>query len=445
MIGKLIELIKRLMRFIHHELWEVELSKLPPHLRFLVRLLRTGHLIVKGVREDHIPLHASALTLGTLISIVPVMAVMFSMYKGLGAREEDIKLMLLEWMEQMPVEFQDFVLQMLDLYAQTNFAALGGIFLAVVLVIVIRMLAGIEAAFNRVWYITTSRNILRKISNYISVLVVVPILVIAASAVSAVVDAFLKEQWESVAFIYRGLLRLGPLLAVWLAFSFLYMFIPNTRVKLGAGLISGFVGAVMWMIWQTIFIQFQFGVARYNAIYGTFATVPIFLAWLYVSWIIVLLGAEVAFAVQNSSTYKLERAASGASARSKLMLAVGVIRRAGEVLKSGGEVFDLSEYAREKQVSIRLVNEVVRLLGEAGLIAALAERPGCYVLMKTPEAIPLKEVVDVVLQEGSGPEDLGLDHLDATVQRVLADLDAGLEKSLDHLTVKDLLKVPAKG
>src|SRR5690606_15208237 len=152
----------------------------------------------------------------------------------------------------------------------------------------------------------------------------------------------------------------------------------------------------------------------------------IFLAWLYVSWISILLGAEVACAVQNSSTYKLERAASGAGTRSKLMLAIGVMRRAGEVLNSGGAACALSEYAREKQVSIRLVNEVVRLLGQAGLIAGLAERPGCYVLMKSPETIPLKEVVDVLMQDGSGPEDLGLDHLDASVQRIIADLDTGL-------------------
>lgn len=434
-----LEPVKRALRFIHHELWEVELEDMPTGNRLLVRLLRTGHLVIRGVRENYIPLHASALTLGTLVSIVPIMAITFSMYKGLGAKEEDIRRIVMERMVEMPAEFQNFILQMLDLYTNTNFAALGGIFLIVLLFIVIRMLGGIEGAFNRVWYISTNRNILRKISNYISVLVVVPILVMAAGAASASVDTYFREQWASLAGISRGLLRTGPLAAVWLAFSFLYIFLPNTRVKIGPGLISGFIGALCWLVWQSIYIDFQVGVSRYNAIYGTFASVPIFLGWLYVSWIILLLGAEIAFAIQNSATYQLEIAASGASPRSKLLLAIGIVRRAAQAQQTAADRFEVAAYAKENRVSIRLVNEMVELLEDANILAAWAERPGCYVLLRTPENLPLKEIVDRVLLDGSTPEDLGLNHLDVNVQGVLTDMDAGMFAHLKERTVKDLL------
>ncbi len=241
-IQHIIAAYQRLRQFIHHELWEVEITELPQPRRLFVRFLRTAHLVIRGVRQDHIPQHASALTLGTLISIVPVIAIMFSMYRGLGAGVDDIEAMLGDWMDEMPAEFQEFVLQMLEQYAQVNVAALGGIFLVIVLFIVIKMLAGIEEAFNRVWYIANSRNLLRKVSNYISVLVIVPILVVAASATSAAIDTFLSEQMQGIAWMWRSLFRVGPLLAVWLAFTFLYIFVPNTNVKLGPGLISGLIG-----------------------------------------------------------------------------------------------------------------------------------------------------------------------------------------------------------
>ncbi len=434
-----IKQVRQVLRFIHHELWEVELNKLPFPRRFLVRLLRTGHLVIRGIKQDNIPQHAAALTLGTLISIVPILAISLSMYKGLGADEEAIEQTLMEQIEEMPAEFQEFIMQMFEQYAEVNVAALGGIFLFFVLVIVIKMLGSIEESFNRVWYISDSRNILRRVSNYISVLVIVPILVVVAGAGSTLVDTFMQERLESVAWIWRSLLKVGPLISVWLAFSFLYIFVPNTRVRLGPGLVSGFVGALLWLTWQTVYIEFQMGVSKYNAIYGTFASVPIFLAWLHISWVIVLLGAEVAFALQNSETYKLERTASDASTQSKLMIAMGIMQQAAQAITGDRHSFSSDDFARETRVSIRLVNDVVRLFERAGLLGALADQPSCYVLLKSPEQLTVKRVVDTVLQDGTGPLDLGLDHLDEAVQQVVRRFNTGLEQQMDSMTVMDLV------
>lgn len=429
---------RRVIRFIHQELWEVELNALPPHRRFLVRILRTGHLVIRGIKHDNIPLHASALTLGTLISIVPILAITFALYKGLGAGQEDVQSMVVEWMADMPEEFQNFILDMLEQYAAVNFAAMGGIFLALVIFIVVKMLTSIEESFNRVWYISDSRNIVRRISNYISILVIVPILILAAGAAMAIVDAFFSEQMASVAWIYRSLLRLTPLFAAWIAFTFLYMFVPNTRVRIGPGLISGFVGALMWLGWQKIYIAFQFGISKHNAIYGTFASVPVFLGWLYVSWIILLLGAEVAFSVQNSETYRVQRTTSDASVSAKLMVALGIMQRAAAALSGNGAVFDAPLFARDRKVPIRLVNEMIRLFERANLIGALAERPGHFVLLRAPEELTVREVLETVLRDGASPEELGLDRMDEMVKKVWSEWNAGVEQRLDHMTVKAL-------
>lgn len=435
--------IRQGLAFIHHELWEVELATVPQPRRILLRALRTAHLVIRSIKKDNIPLHASALTLGTLVSIVPVIAVMFSMYRGLGAREEDIEGMMGEWMEDMPAEFQEFVLQMLEQYSQVNLAALGGVFLVVVFIIVIKMLGSIEESFNQVWYITDSRNILRKISNYISILVIVPILVVAASAGTAVLDTFLGEQVETAAWIWRSLIRTGPLVAAWMAFTFLYVFVPNTQVRLGPGLISGLVGAVMWLIWQRLYIDLQIGVSKYNAIYGTFASVPIFLGWLYTSWIIILLGAEVAFSVQNSETQRLERTSSVASTQTRLVIAIGVMQQAAAAMVSGGRVFSASDFAKQAKTSIRLVNEIVRLFVRAGLLGSLADRPACYALLKAPEQVRVKDVIDTVLQDGANPAELGLEELQAATRKIMDTLDTGLEQNLEAMTLRDLAGMSA--
>ncbi len=437
-LSKMTQGIRKLIHFIHHELWEIELQKLPVVRRFFVRFLRTAHLVVRGIKHDNIPLHASALTLGTLISIVPILAITFALYKGLGAGEEDVQAMVIEWIEDMPSEFQEFILQMIEQYTAVNFAAMGGIFLVLVIFIVVKMLTSIEESFNRVWYISDSRNIIRRISNYISILVIVPILIVAGGAAVAIVDTFLHEQMESIAWIYRGLLRLSPLFAVWLAFSFLYMFVPNTRVKLGPGLISGLVGAIMWLSWQKLYIAFQFGISKHNAIYGTFASVPIFLGWLYISWIILLLGAEVAFSVQNSETYRVQRTTSDASVTAKLMVALGIMQKAAEALNTNTDSFDASLFAKSKKVPIRLVNEITRLFERAGLMGALADRPGVYALLRAPEKLSVREVLETVLNDGATPAELGLADLDGVVQGAWSEWNAGMKQHLNDMTVKDL-------
>jgi membrane protein len=430
--------LQRATAFLRHDLWAIDPQQLPQPQRMLFRFLRTAHLALRGIRHDNLPLHAAALTLGTLVSIVPILAVTFSMFKGLGAGDEDVQRMVTDWMVDMPLEFQDFIYQMLDQYTQVNVAAMGGIFLAIVLYIVIKMLAGIEHAFNRIWYIEESRNLLRKISNYISVLVIVPILVVAASAAGALVQGFLAEELQSLAWIYRNLLRLTPLLAAWLAFSFLYLFVPNTRVQAGPGLLAGFIGSLLWLSWQRIYIELQLGVSNYNAIYGTFASVPIFLAWLYVSWMIILLGAELAYALQNAETYTLENSEREASVETRLLVALGLVQHASRSLETGDAPLDINAYARRQTVSIRLVNQVVRSLQRAGLLGALAEQPGCYTLLRAPEKLTVHDVVTVILRDGAAPDELGLEPGDPTLQRVLDQLHTDLGRTTATLHASDL-------
>jgi membrane protein len=214
---------------------------------------------------------------------------------------------------------------------------------------------------------------------------------------------------------------------------------PNTHVRLKPALVSGFVAALLWIGWQKLYMSMQVGVSRYNALFGTFAAVPIFLAWLYVCWVIVLLGVEIAFALQNYSTFQMERAAPRASTQSKLLLALSIVTRAAEALERDRPPFEASAFAHERSVSIRLVNELVTLLSRAGLLAEVTGGQDRYVLVKDSERIRVKDVIDIIIEDGTPPRELGLENLGKTTRDVLKALGEGMDKALEGLTIQDLL------
>lgn len=214
----------RLRRFAVHDVWDIELASLSLIRRLLVRIVRVGHLIVRGFREDELALHASALTFTTLLSLVPFLAFIVSLGKGFGAEE-----WLVGWVEgtfaEMPVKVQELVGTILKIVQNTNFLALGASSIFLLLVTVIRMLGSIELSFNRVWGVTTPRNLIRKVKDYISTLVVVLVFMVAATTFSM---EGLLAGWVPFASLSDLFFKLTPLLSAWIALSFLYAFMPNT-------------------------------------------------------------------------------------------------------------------------------------------------------------------------------------------------------------------------
>ncbi|MBU1693873.1 MAG: YihY/virulence factor BrkB family protein [Verrucomicrobia bacterium] len=431
----------RLKNFLLHGVWDADLSALPAGRSLPIRIVRIAQLIVKGFAEDDLAIHASALTFVTLMSLVPMLAVAFALLKGFGFGQERINQML-DWVNGMPPEFQSFVDTMRDIADATNFAAMGWVGLAFVLFTAVLVLASVEISFNRIWGVRVRRTVMRQVTNYISILVLVPLLIAFIGTAQASLRGGLLKLPRPISIFSGGLLSLASILTTWLTFWFIYVHIPNTKVKTVPALISSFLGAALWLAWQKAYISLQVGVARYNAIYGTFASVPIFLAWLYTSWVIILLGAELTFALQNSATYQIERAAENASSNARLIIGLTVLWRAAQALAGQAARFETAIFAREQRVPVRLLNEIVRLLVRTGFLAETSDKPGSFVLLRAADSIPIKEVVDIVMQEGARPEALGLAHRNPVIEKILAQLDSGVNRGLENLTIQQLL-VPA--
>lgn len=398
-------ILKKIKTFLSQDLWNLEPASLSGARRRGLHFLRVCMLVIKGFKEDQCPMHASALTFISVMALVPFLVILFAIAKGLGF--EQASQMLIEKTAEMPEALQQAVSNILTTVESASAGTLGSIGTLIFLWVAIKMLSNIEETFNLVWGVKTSRTLIDKIRNYVVIIVATPVLLIIASAGQPVIIAF-TSRLEWMGPLLTLSLRLIPVITMALAFSIVYVFLPNTKVKFSAAFTGAFVAALLSVLFQLAVIKLGFIVGKYNRIYGTLAAIPLFLFWVQTSWMILLMGAEVAFSTQNAGTYSREQLAVTPSARSRLCLAVTLIKRITEKFESTDDPFDASAYGIKHRIPIRLINDVIRTLTGAGLITESTEHPGCYTLLRDPRQITARNIIDAMLDDGADPAALGL-------------------------------------
>ena len=295
--------------FILYDIWRIELKKLSKINQATIKSVRTLALALRGFKEDKVGLRASALTFYSILSVVPIMAMIFGIASGFGFKEKIEQLLIenLQGQEEVANWLIDFSGNMLNNAKGGWMFGVGLIFL---LWTVLQVLGNIENAFNSIWQVKRSRVFFRKFSDYFSIMLIAPILILISSSTQIFVIDMVDKLTHDVTIIgYIGpflqqLVKLIPFIIIWLLFTFIYMVMPNTKVNFGAALFAGIVTGTAFQLLQWGYIHFQVGVSKYNAIYGSFAALPLFLVWLNWSWLIVLFGAEISFSAQNHHQYE---------------------------------------------------------------------------------------------------------------------------------------------
>jgi membrane protein len=288
-----ISLLKsRFLGFFTTTIWHAHRGDRSAIQWLMIRLVRTVILSVRGFTRHHDTLRASALTFFTLLSLVPVAAMAFGIAKGFGFERRLQKELLI-----------GFAQNMLD---NTKGGMIAGIGVIVLFWAIIKVLGNIENSFNHIWGVRP-RTFVRKLSDYLTIMLIGPVLIIMSGSVTVFITAQISAisgRFELLQMvgpaIYVGL-KLLPYSLVWMLFTLIYMIMPNTRVRFDSALLAGFVAGSTFQVVQAAYIQFQIIVAKYNAIYGSFAALPLFLIWLQISWFIVLIGAEISHAYQHSN------------------------------------------------------------------------------------------------------------------------------------------------
>lgn len=405
MNSKPVGFVGKVKQFITCDLWELEPNSLSKARRHGLKFLRVCMLVIKGYKEDNCPLHTSALTFISVMALVPFLVILFAIAKGIGFEQGSE--LLLKSAAEMPQAFQEALITVLKTVESASAGALGSVSTVIFLWIAIKMLSNIEETFNLVWGVKTPRTLIDKIRNYIVIIVATPVLLIVASAGQPVIMGFADKLAWMGPFLKIGL-QAVPVFTMALAFSIVYVFLPNTKVKFSAAFTGAFVAALLSAAFQYGIIKLGIGISRINTTYGTLAAIPFFLFWVQISWMILLMGAEVAFSVQNAGTYAHERLAVNPSARSRLCLGFALMKRITDAFASGKGPFDTISYGTANRIPVRLINDVISILATNGLVAEAAEKQGCYTLLRDPADVTARAILDAILNEGTDPNELGM-------------------------------------
>lgn len=410
-----------------------------PVVRWCVQQYRLVFYTARGLREHGTLIRSAALTFYTLMSLVPILAVVFAVVKGFGLADGLVQ-NLYALFPQSP-EIVDYVVAFAEkALARTQ----GGVVAVVALVMlfwaVIRVFGSIEKAFNNIWEVKGRRSLARQWSDYIAIVMIVPVLWIIAGAVGGYAREWLGfgSGWG-----YEVLSRGVSLAVIWVMFVFSYMVIPNARVRFSSALTAGIVAGTAFALFQWGYFYVQRWMTSYNAIYGSFAALPLFLIWMQTSWQILLFGGELSFAYQNIARFGEERESLRISydQRRKVLLAVllAVVERFRE---QGGAT--PSEVIRERLgLPTRIVNDVLYQLVQAGQLVAVPmsdnERDTAFVPAHDIASLTLYGVLEAV--ESSGETVFAMDSAPrlACIDRELERLKENARRSPENVRITDLL------
>jgi membrane protein len=389
-----------------------------PAAHFL-KTAKIVQLSVIGFKNDNCPMRAAALTFTTILSIVPLLAFIFSIAKGFVFQDKLQSLI----MGKVPSIFEDVVIKIFEYVGNTEAGALGTFGLLILTYTVVRTLNVVEKTFNSIWSVQQSRPLHRKFSDYISLVVVAPILAFTAVGLQSKITiseryglGFLAVLWD----------RALPFILIWAFFWFLFRFVPNTHVKFSSASIAAVITGTIWMITHSLYIYIQASLIQNNKIYGGFAVVPAFLMYIYIAWVLILFGAELTFAAQNAGSFIPSWAQKKITYREEERAAFCVIETVCKAFDEGNGPLALEDICKVCKMPFRLGSSVLGYLVDANILVIGSGTSLTYMPSRPPGNITIKEVMDAVKDKG---EKLNNHEIPG---RKADEIENRLEKALDE-------------
>ena len=463
-------MLERIRHFLTETLWRLDSAAYPRRIRLLLRPLRFCVLVAKAYVTDRSILHASALTYITMLAIVPVLTLGMTSLKAFGAGElarEKVMQQIdyfvgemstaghadkanahlltvpkdapattpsapppakIDHPEPLPAEtskkdteqakfaanaLRDVCTTVFDHINSINFAKIGIIGAVVLIFIVISVLGKIENSFNAIWHVRKSRKILKKLTDYISVIVIVPLLALSATTLpilESISGLMPSLGWLGTIIEQLGVINtLIPLLLGTLLFTFLFKFLPNTNVRLTSGLLGAFITTVVLVLFFRLCMVLQVGISGNSSLYGSLVALPILLFWIFSSWEIILLGAEVCYVHQHRTELLREEAFNHPSRRDIIVLALALVFWAARNVEEDRGPVTVEEFADTFLLPQSRIDEVVGILETRGILAPVAgdndsTQPVGYLLKRCATRLRVVDVINACLDDTPGEE-----------------------------------------
>jgi len=406
-----------------------------------IKLLQFLLLVVRNFWRDQCLLKASALAFTSILSLVPFLAILFAILAGFGLQHQLEPLVL----EQLSAGSQEVASRIIRYIDNTSMRSLGFYGLLTLLAAVFMLLDTVEDSFNAIWGVKETRTLRNKLGGYIGVILSTPVLVFSTLSVTTFIESQEFFQWllrtAYVDELFLYMLRFFPYLVIWATLTFLYLIIPNTLVRFRPALTGAVVAGFLWQIAQWGYIHFQIGFARNNAIYGAMAALPIFMLWIYVSWLILLFGVEIVHVQQNIKNLKREIRAGSISFRVRELLTLAILQSVAAAVTSGragvtgeelGDILDLPE---------RLLDELLDNLVVTGFVRTIPGETPLYTAAGDLQNILVADVLAALLDSAGDWQPLSLTEGESCLAELLAKGDECRATTLAGISLLQIVEI----
>ncbi|MDH3615395.1 MAG: YihY family inner membrane protein [Gammaproteobacteria bacterium] len=419
--------------------WGGALQKYGLPGRILTAVLRNLYAVLRDMFAGQLTLRAMSLVYTTLLSVVPLIAFSFAVLKGFGVHEllEDKMYLLLEPLGEKGREITDNVMRLVK---NVNGGLLGGVSLAFFIYTAISMVQKVEEAFNYAWYVSKPRSFARRFTEYVFVLTIGPVVIVLALGMigslqdEGLVKYLLENQLVGPLFVATS--KVTPFLLVTGTFAFLYWFMPNTKVRLGSALVGGVAGGFLWATLGVIVATFIVNSARTMSVYGGFAIAIIALIWLYLNWLVLLVGAQLAFYHQNPAYLRIGRREPRLSSSTRERLALNIMLLIGQAFRDSRATVTIADISDKLRIPSITLEPIMAGLEENGLLTSTeAEElvPG-----RDTALIALGDILAVVREFGETGS-ISEPRWSPAIENIGTRLDKAVASTVDHTTLAELL------
>lgn len=433
--------MEKISSLINRALWDVDISTMPFWRAWLTRALRIVHNVVGDLADGQLTLRAMSLVYTTLLSLVPLLALSFSVLKGFGVHNQ-IEPLLVSMVEPLGEKGVEIIQRIIGFVDNTRAGVLGTLGLAFLVYTAVSLVQKIEQAFNHIWHVKRARRLSERFSDYLSVIMIGPILIVSALGLMASLESNTVVQEISKIEPFGSLVevigRFLPYLLITVAFTFIYIFVPNTKVKFRSALIGGFITAILWNTVGWAFASFVASSAKYTAIYSTFATLVLFMFWLYVAWLILLIGSSITFYHQHPESLTRNNIPIRLSNRHLEQIGLAVMQLITSRFYQNQPPMKDSDLIEALALPSSNLQRVTDALLNRGLLS-LTENQS-YLPGKPFDTTPLIEVLHAIREDSAQ-----LTALEKNSQfEASIELSDHIEKQLDHAlegkTIKSLIE-----
>ncbi|MDX1404718.1 MAG: YihY/virulence factor BrkB family protein [Woeseiaceae bacterium] len=432
-------LIDRLQQLLEDFVWGKRLDKLGPVGTIVAVLTRYLYAMLRDFFSGQLTMRAMSLVYTTLLSIVPLLAFSFAMLKGFGVFNQ-LEPYLANLLAPLGEQGEQITAQILELVDNVRGSVLGGLGLAFFLYTAISMVQKVEESFNYVWYVSKPRSFSRRFTEYMIVLLVGPLVMVTAIGMmttiqsNTVVQYILNNEALGPIFVLAG--KSVPFLLISAVFTFLYVFMPNTRVNFSSALVGGVVGGFIWAAMGVIFTTFVLYATRRLQVYAGFAVAVTALIWLYLNWLILLIGAQLAFYHQRPAFLRIGRQEPRLSNAMRERLALDIMFLVGQAFRSPHRTIQASEISEKLHIPSIAIAPITSALEAAGLLMSTENEellPG-----REMARIRLRDILDVVRVAGETGS-LREPDWSPTIDGLCSQFDSAIEEAIGERTLSDLL------